>query len=60
MSEGRESAINLMKAVSGTANSNPMNPHSQPQNSIPMVTATGPTRRREPINLGIKKFAATK
>jgi len=60
MSEGRESAISLTKAVSGTANSNPMIPHSQPQNSMPMVTATGPSRRREPINLGIKKSAATK
>jgi hypothetical protein len=27
---------------------------------MPMVTATGPSRRREPINLGIKKSAATK
>ena len=60
MSEGRESAISLTKAVSGTAKSNPMIPHSQPQNSMPMVTATGPTRRREPINLGIKKLAAIK
>ena len=60
MSEGRASAISLTNAVSGMANSNPMIPHSQPQNSMPIVTATGPTRRREPINLGINKSAATK
>ena len=35
MSEGRESAISLTKAVSGTAKSNPMIPHGQLQNSMP-------------------------
>ncbi len=52
MSEGRESATNLTKAVSGTANSNPMNPHSQPQNSMPMVTATGPDQKTGADQLG--------
>ena len=33
-----------------------MTPQSQPQNSIPMVAATGPMFTREPMNFGTSKF----
>ena len=49
----------MMNAVSGTARSKPITPHSQPQNRIPTVAATGPILRRLAINFGIRIFADT-
>ena len=59
-SAGWQSATNFTNAVNGTASSKPIAPHSQLQNNMPTVAATGPIFTREPIDLGIRRLADTR
>ena len=60
MSEGRESAISLTKAVSGTAKSNPMiSPQPAPEQHA-NGHRDGSDQKARADQLGIKKLAAIK